>query len=236
LWAEWQRSGHTTPDPQANYTGQFFEANGSPANANSTSAMDIASLDYIYDIFQAAQLPAGGAASRFNTQQIQALDQLLKPGTPETIGSAENANPSRADLETGISVSVTTLPSLAKDFRALAAAGLTLSTRRVLARLSNIAAPDTNDLIVNVFVDCPYLSPTTPYTDPHYAGSFSFFGSSKSMPGMGGPSFVVDITGPVLEAGFAAEKVRVQLMPVSAIPNRESKTSFKVGKIDIVTV
>jgi len=200
--------------------------------------MDIARLDYTYDIFQAAPSLAAGTASltQFNAQQIQILNQLLKLGTPETIGSSENTSPSRVNLETGIPVSVAKLPSLARDFRNMEAAGLTLGNRRVLAKLSNITAPATNDFIVNVFVDCPYLSPTTPYSDPHYAGSFSFFGAAMAMHGMEGPTFVIDITGTVRAAGFAAEKVKIQLMPVPAIVGAESKSSFQVGKIDILSV
>lgn len=54
---------------------------------------------------------------------------------------------------------------------------------------------------------------------------------------MGTPSFVIDITGPpVREAGFVAEKVKIQLMPVPATAGGESKSSFQVGKVEIVSV
>jgi tyrosinase len=93
--------------------------------------------------------------------------------------------------------------------------------------------------MVNVFVNCPYLSPTTPYSDPHYAGSFSFFGASKPMPGMPGmaaATYVVDITKAVLESGFSPETIKLQLMPLPAIAGAGSSAAFQVGKVEILAV
>jgi tyrosinase len=91
-------------------------------------------------------------------------------------------------------------------------------------------------VVVNVFVNCPYLSPDTPYSDPHYAGTFSFFGAPKmeGMPGMAGPTYVVDITTAVREAGFAPDKINVQFMSVPAAAGAKSSATFKVGKIEIL--
>jgi tyrosinase len=238
VWAEWQRANHQTPDPKADYSGQFTEVDGSPAKADSTGAMDIANLDYTYDTLETALLRGGGGAplQQLSPQQVEAIDQLLKLRPPQAIGSATNTNISRPNVETGISVSVPGLSSQVRDLRALEAAGLTVGSRRVLARLSNVVAPELNDVIVNVFIDCPYLDPTTPYTDPHYGGSFSFFGAEKPMPGMGAPHFVIDITGPVRNAGFDAEKVKVQLMPLPLSADVKSTASFTVSKIDVVSI
>jgi tyrosinase len=235
VWAEWQRSGHVTPDTQADYSGQFFEANGSPANATSTGAMDIANLNYTYDIFQTSPptLADAHVLSQFSAQQI---NDLLRAGPPNMIGSATNAEASHVDLETAINVPVPTLARHAAELRAMASAGLMLSSQRILARLSNIVAPETSDLVVNVFVNCPYLSPSTPNSDPHYAGAFSFFGVPKTMQEMHSPTYVIDITGPVRETGFAADEIKVQLMPVAASAGGESKSSFHVGKVEILRV
>jgi tyrosinase len=234
IWAEWQKSpSHATPDPKSEYSGQFFEADGTPAKANSTGAMTIAGLGYTYDIFQAPRTAL--ANPQFSTQQMNALNTLLRAGPPQTIGSAANASESHANIETAISVSVPSLPRRGAQLRALEAQGLTVVSGRVLAKLSNVTPPETDDLLINVFVECPYLSPTTPYTDPHYAGSFSFFGAAKKrMPGMGSPTYVVDITRPVREAEFSPDKIKLQLMPVPA--GAESSASFLVGQVDIVSI
>jgi tyrosinase len=238
VWAEWQRSGHVTSDPGADYSGQFFEADGSSAKATSTGAMDIANLNYTYDIFQTAQptLGAASALSRFSTEQIE---DLLRAGPTSTIGSAGNTADSRANFETAINVQVPSLATHAAEMRTLARNGLTLSNQRVLARLSDVEGPQTPDLLVNVFINCPYLSPGTPFSDPHYAGTFSFFGGTKTMermPGMNSQTYVVDITGPVRETGFAAENIKVQFMPITAAADSKSNSSFRVGKVEILRV
>lgn len=241
VWAEWQKLGNVTPDPQADYPGQFFGPDGNAAQANSTSAMDIANLDYTYDIFQTppATLGATRLQSQLSDAQIKQITDLLKAGTPQTIGSAPNTIASHANLATAVDVPVPTLPRRTDELKALEAAGWSLGSRRILAVLSNVSRPENDDLVVNVFVNCPYLSPSTPYSDPHYAGTFSFFDARGAMPtmdGMKSSTYVIDITGPVREAGFAADKVRVQLMPLPASAGGDSKSSFRVGKIEVVSI
>ena len=58
----------------------------------------------------------------------------------------------------------------------------------------------------------------------------------KDMPGMNSRTYVVDITTAVREAGFAPDKIKLQFMPVSAAAGVESKSSFYVGKIEILSV
>ena len=77
VWAEWQNApGHATPDPQTNYAGNFVEADGSPANANSTGALNIADLGYTYDVLQGAPLVAGA------NPQFQELNKLFPLAPP----------------------------------------------------------------------------------------------------------------------------------------------------------
>ena len=59
------------------------------------------------------------------------------------------------------------------------------------------------------------------------------------MPGMNAmkvTTYVIDMTGPIRDAGFAADEVKVQLMPVAAIANAKSEASFQVGKVEILRV
>ena len=239
VWAEWQNTGHSTPDPNADYAGNFFNADGSPAAAKSSTAMNIADLGYTYDVLQqtmATTFQNTELVSRLSPAQVSGIEELIRSPAPQVLGSAENATSSRANVPTKINVTVPDLTKRAADLSALATAGLTLGGRRVLARLSDVKRPEASDLIVNVFVNCPYLSPSTPYSDPHYAGTFSFFGRSQ-MGDMPMPStFLVDITKPVREAGFAADKLAVQLMPVAASADGQSEATFQVGKVEILVV
>ena len=73
-------------------------------------------------------------------------------------------------------------------------------------------------LIVNVFVNLPEAGPETPYTDPHFAGTFSFFG----MAGMSGHhstlSYPVDISGALLELAqlgrLTSDEITIQVVPL----------------------
>jgi tyrosinase len=219
VWAEWQQ-GHTTPDPKVDYSGQFVDADGKPAQANSTMALNIANLGYTYDVLQTVSVAAVAAARS-------------QPVPLKTIASITNNNISRVNEETAIEVAIPSLTNKATELRVQAAASRPSSTQ-ILAKLSDITAPETTDLVVNVFVNCPYLSPATPYTDPHFAGTFSFFGAAK-MAGMGGDTCVVDITTAVREAQFAPDKINLQFMPVPAIAGGESRSTFKVGKVEILS-
>jgi tyrosinase len=235
VWAEWQRSGHATPDPQRDYSGQFFDADGKAAKANSTGAMKIEDLDYTYDIFQR---PGPAVTSQLNAEQVSNLKQILQPGPAQAIGSAANSSSSRANIETAIDVAAPAISTHVNQLQELELAAGTIGGRRLLAKLSNIVQPENGDLLVNVFVDCPYLSPSTPSTDPHYAGTFSFFGAAQKMQGMdmNSVSYVVDITEPVRQAGLAEDKIRVQLMPLTGASGRESNSTFQVGKVEILSV
>ena len=243
IWAEWQQAGNITPDPKSNYDGNFCEADGSPAKADSSGAMDVAPLGYTYDILQSAPTRTLGDTqvfSSFSKAQINDIEKVLRPGATTTLGTSSNSQKSVPDRQTKISVDVPSLKDFAADLSALKNAGIVLGGQRVIARLSDMQRPKSNDLVVNVFVNCPYLTPSTPYSDPHYAGSFSFFTpvSMSKMPGMdsGSTSILIDITKAVRGMGMTADKIAVQLMPLSAGTGNKSESTFQVGKVEIFTI
>ena len=99
----------------------------------------------------------------------------------------------------------------------------------------------SEDLIVNVFVNCPYLSPSTGFVDPHYAGTFSLFGDPGHVAHDGGDrDFIIDLTEPVralaTEGRINNEELTIQLMPLPAHIVGKSETSLSVGRVDIIAV
>jgi tyrosinase len=71
------------------------------------------------------------------------------------------------------------------------------SERRMLAIIGDIAPPKDGNADVRIFLNCDYLSVDTPLSDPHYVGTFSFFGEDSGGHGGGhaaNPSFAVDLT------------------------------------------
>lgn len=70
---------------------------------------------------------------------------------------------------------------------------------KIFASIEYAQLPPTNDFYVRVFINMPNANAETPIEDPHYAGSFSFFGTQPEGGGGGEdhqhkPLFLVNIT------------------------------------------
>jgi tyrosinase len=243
VWAEWQRN-HTTPDPGQSYNNDFVDRTGAPAQVNSAGAATVAALGYTYDVLQA---PVGPVAFNQGGNLINAIvpdleKALSVPAVLKTIGSASNGATSVPLVETAIKVSTSNLAETLTGDRAVKTFSqgrelIGVERRRTVAKLSDVQLKyGEGDLVVNVFVNCPYLSPSTDYSDPHYAGTFSFFGHG-SHDGTGS-DFVVDITTALRnldsEGRIKNEDLTIQLMPLPAYMDGKTDASFRVGKVEII--
>jgi tyrosinase len=248
VWAEWQKS-HQTPDPGQTYSSDFVDKDGRPVSVNSASAQSIDDLGYTYDVLQPTPLGTtrvGTTGNLLNTIAPDLRRALDQPPEPVTLGSVATNNVAFPFIATAILVStpnITNALATERAFRrfSLGRETIGVETARTIAQLSDVqlASGSSNDLIVNVFVNCPYLSPTTGYVDPHYAGTFSLFGADHvGHGGAGGKDFVIDITEPVrhlaTEGRINKEELTIQLMPVPAYIDRKPEASVKVGKVDII--
>jgi tyrosinase len=68
---------------------------------------------------------------------------------------------------------------------------------RVFASIEYARLPASSDFSVRVFVNLPNANPGTPTSDPHYAGSFGFFGTSAANAAgahQHQPTFLVNLT------------------------------------------
>lgn len=237
IWAEWQTPGNTTPDPGRNYDNQFVGATGQPVMASSATALDFAAMGYAYDTISGPAVAT--AAARLN---LQPGGIAGAPTVPQVIGRVDAAKSVVPGVEAKIPVEARDLASYlfrARTFRATKVPTVQRNAQeggRVLARLAHVTPPQRETpLICKVFVDCPYLSPNTPSTDPHYAQSFSFFGRHRhDERGDGG--FYIDLTRPLRnlfgQGRVSADKINVQLMAVEA--STDAPIEFRVGKIEIV--
>jgi len=242
LWAEWQRNGVMTPDPQQDYVG-FYDEFGNPVTLSTSGAMDVVSLGYTYDILESQ--PTVASPPNPDLFELVPQDQLLKQfrdGKSESLGRSESEGVTIPEVVTPISVKV---PGIAERLQATRVfrdwrsnTGFGIEGQRLLASFRNVMPPEgPRDILVNVFVNCPYLDPMTSYNDPHYAGSFSFFGRMANMDH--GQSFVVDITDPVRrlqqEGRIREDELTVQLMTVGASAEVTSKTEFRAGGVEIIS-
>lgn len=245
IWAEWQAARNTTPSNPMQYDGQFVNASGDSVNVTSDQSHDPVAMGFTYDTIST---PAPSLWSPTDIPDASIADALMGVGaTTASIGVSKNEAKSTVDKPTNLRVAT---PDLANSlfgsriFRAtsnLAQPRNAVEPSRVLAVLKGVSYPARGDerIVVNVFVNCPYLKPDLPSTDPHFAGAFSFFGQPMKEMTMGG-TFVVDLTRPLrnlAEQGRLSQKeLNVQLMPVTITADGPKKAEFKVSTIEILKV
>ena len=249
FWAEWQAAGNVTDDPKNSYADNFYDAQGKPiSEATSTGALSIAAFGYNYDTLEpalvadiAAQLDLKDFGSPGNSEFAG-----LAIAAPATIASKDAAGPAIVNIAKAIPVEVPDLirtlfqPRLFQAPRSLGVPRKSVETARVLARFDDVRPPENRDVVVGVFVNCPYLSPSTPTDDPLCAGVFSFFGPGGAHAGHGGRrEFYVDLTETLqtlAEGGrLAAGGFTVQLMPVPVSFDVPSDTSVAFKGVTILS-
>ena len=271
LWAQWQLAGNQTPDLARTYSGHFVDGNGQSANVTADQARDFTSLGYTYEQFsEPERLIAAAGLLNPNAAPNLPLLARLKPRELEnearTIGEVQANDKVEVGIPASFPVSVQNLTGeLSKTSKLLdwslptvparADADTPVWTaerlqdfgrprtapRRILANLRNVQGSFERDPIVNVFVNCPYLAPETPYSDIHWAGTFAFFGASQHADGQhahdGGRDFYVDLTRALSGINLAdAGEIKVQLMAVPPSPESPIQGSFQVGSIEILSV
>ena len=103
--------------------------------------------------------------------------------------------------------------------------------------------PATSDFAVRVFINLPSADRNTPTTDPHYAGSFGFFGTTEPSDRPGHkhqPQFSREHHQRVAEAEeHSADQGRhpisVQLVPAQLARNLKRGYRAQLEKIEIIT-
>ena len=244
IWAEWQTAMNETPINNMRYDGQFVDKQGQSVSVTAQQSHDFKAMGFTYDSIETqapgmlnpADLPKESIADTLNTGQA-------------TVSLGVAGNTVKSTINTSTSLKVST-PELAgnlfgsrvfKATKNLSRPRNAVEASRVMAVLKGVSYPAMGDerIVVNVFVDCPYISPMIPSTDPHFAGAFAFFGQPMKEMTMGG-NFVVDLTKPVrrlAEQGRLKEnELTVQLMPVMVTPNGPKDAEFKVSSIEILRV
>jgi len=241
IWAEWQTAGNTTPALNLNYDNQFVNGLGQPATASSASALNFSAMHYTYDTL------FGPILDRLIRRL--ALRPKFPPEPPPVEVNARvlGGDPALKSLSPRVPTQFTIsapdlLPQLFRVRTFMATKAPTVQRQaigggRILAKLSDVMAPARRTpLLCKVFVNHPDLQPTTPSTDPHYAGSFSFFGQHGR--GHEHQDVYVDITKPLRtlarDGRVDGKEVNVQVMPVAARGTRAEAT-FSVGKVELVS-
>lgn len=152
-----------------NYQFLFFtDASGQTLTETAGQYTDIATLNYAYAAGSLATLATAGGTN-------------CMPASPPTpIASAVSSGPNlfRVARETSLGLEIPVRSFV--EAQRPAAEPPAIPMERLTARFTVTVPPDTTGVRLKVFINCPYLDATTPPTDPHFVGSYSFFEAAHS--------------------------------------------------------
>jgi tyrosinase len=165
IWAEWSQS-HNNPSDATwkNLAMPFVDENGAASTSTPGDLVDSTVLGYRYDT-QPAMPPAIAFAAVApvsavpkNLVAMAAMD--VGPRTPKPVAWS-------ADAPDGLKAALSNLPINPEKPRP--------ATFRLT--IEGVQRPDDpKPVSVRVYLNCDYLTPQTPISDPHYVGTFTFFG------------------------------------------------------------
>jgi tyrosinase len=247
-WSKWniELGNNNTNDATWINTvnSHFVDADGNPATATAGITTLMPLLSYQYESSAIGSSPAVAAVK--TKAEYQKLERRLKEGAnirfdiKQRIRIAERAAVSIArpvSRETRLS---------ANDFATIINSDA--AKERLFVSIEFAQLPATSDFAVRVFVNLPNANSSTPTDDPHFAGSFAFFGTNPpNAPAAAGgehqhqPNFLVNITNTLQKLKKNQElkeggPTSVQLVPVPFAGKFEREdTQLLLENIDIIT-
>lgn len=240
-WYKWNvELGFDNPD-DSGWLGttwnHFVEDDGSPASTSAAATVLMPLLAYQYESSAIGSHPA--TPSFKAARDFEAVRRRVEKGAPVQL-----------DIRLRIPVVRETATPIAKPYSSppLARAGTLVRlltqddpSSNAFLRIAYARFPQANDFLVRVFINHPAADATTPTSDPHYAGSVSFFGS----PGgrheqMHSTTQLVNVT-PVLRALMARGELRedtpltVQLVAVPVGERfRRPDLVLQLGEVELL--
>ena len=221
---------------------QFVDADGNSASLTAGVTILMPLLSYQYE---SSAIGSNAASAPMSTKATyQAIEARLKNG----------AN-IRFDVTHRVRISERAATSIARPLSLesrIAPDTLTqilnsdTARERIFASIEYAKLPATSDFSVRVFVNMPSADRNTPNTDPHYAGSFTFFGTEE--PGAHAadahhhePRFLVNLTDTIQRLRQRQElmgtaSITLQLVPTPFAGKLEREdTELVLNAIDIIT-
>lgn len=169
----------------------FVDAEGNPASTTAGLTTLMPLLSYRYE---SSAIGSNGTTGAMTKAEYEAVQSRIRAGADVRLDIRQ-----RVHLADRLAVSVARPMSLGTrlataDFARIL--GNKAAPERIFASVQYADLPASSDFSVRVFVNLPNADRRTPNTDPHYAGSFAFFGTSAGASGghRHGPQFLVDLT------------------------------------------
>lgn len=260
IWALWRAAGNEdTTDPlwvDMQFKDHFFNTDGSVWSPKVSDMQDYEALGYTYGIPQASVVAAMPAPVSALNRRLTALIAAPAGQAVSDVKTFQANNTAIATPNDPLSVPVKVSAALVAATARRApgqGSGTDLlnfsvareqaaSKTRAYAFIRDIDLKNEQKSQYRVFVDCDYLSQSTPIGDKHYVGTFGFFGDHAGHgPDNAKPSVAVDLT-TALEKLYgsvtdAPETLKVQIIPVPRGRNSVAQTgTAKPARVEVAFV
>jgi tyrosinase len=265
IWWLWtQGGGSDSPDPLwsgMTFQNNFFNPDGSRYSPKVSDLLTPEPLGYTYVETPIATVSLTGVSTELAVRSNKFTGLWATPkGAARPAGiasySASVTQPAATiakylevpvDVDAAALAPVAARPSLPSGFEMLSLAAARqhyLNGPRCFAFLRDFDVGQNTNIEYRVFLNCDYLSASTPTTDRHYVGSFGFFGAHGGHAQGGGepkkPSIGVDLTTAISRVyGPSATppgKLRVQIQPAALRPGGNADGSAKPASVEVAIV
>lgn len=240
-WAKWNielENDNTSDQAWLDTTwDHFVDGNGDPVEVTALGTVLMPFLSYQYE---SSAIGSFGAVARLTSAELRTVQERVREGAEirfeikQTVPIADRARISSArPFSEESSLAAGNVAALLESVSA---------TERIFARIAYAMLPSSNDFFVRVFINRPDADANTSTDDPHFAGSFAFFGTHGQDHGghTAKTEFLVYVTDTLqrlrrMGALGESEPISVQLVPVPVEAQLESPDAELVlERIDLI--
>lgn len=194
-WDKWNiELGNDNPNDPAwinTSWNHFVDAQGNPTNitAGTTTLMTLLSYQ-----FESSAIGSNAAKAALTREEYQRVEKRLREGADIKFEIKQRIPISDKSPVTIARPFSKATKTAARDFSALL--NTDKEKEKIFMNAEFASLPPTSDFFVRVFINLPDANANTSTEDPHYAGSFAFFGthSEHSPQHNQKPVFLVNIT------------------------------------------
>lgn len=245
-WAKWNIELNMNNTNDATWTNHvnshFVDADGNPAEQTAIVTTIEPLLSYRYESSAIGHSPA--AAELTTKSDFQKVEQRIRAGANirfEVKQRVRLADKAAVSIARPFSKETKLSP---QDFAAVINSDT--ARDRVFASIEFARVPPQSDFAVRVFVNLPNASSGTSTEDPHFAGSFAFFGThAEGAAAAGGhqhqPKFLVNLTNTIQRLRSSGQlnegtPISLQLVPAPFAGKFEREdTQLELNGIEIIT-
>jgi len=244
-WAKWNIELDMNNTNDGTWVGHvnshFVDADGNPAEQTGGITTIEPLLSYRYESSAIGHSPA--EAELATKSAFQKVEQRVRAGANirfEVKQRVRLADKAAVSIAKPFSKETKLSP---QDFAAIINSDT--ARERIFATIEFAQVPPHADFAVRVFVNLPNASSSTPTEDPHFAGSFAFFGTHGEGAAAGGhqhqPKFLVNLTNAIQRLRSSGQlkegtPISLQLVPAPFAGKFEREdTQLELNGIEIIT-